>query len=536
MEDKLKQDICDIVSSFTQLPYLFVGTGLSMRYSSAPSWDDLLFNAWSMMNNGGGLRYQKLKQKIEYALKDVIPDIEEDQKKYYINPQLATILQNQFNTMFYEDDDFEKKAFSEDESKLILDNKYDPFKYYISRQVESLTINTEAKDFNEIEILSKNRNKIAGIITTNYDTILEQIFSDFTVLVGQDNMLLSNTNSIFEIFKIHGSIEFPNSMVLTKEDYDYFDKKLKYLSAKLLTLFVEHPIIFIGYGMGDLNILKLLEEISICLNAQQLDKVKNNFIFITRSNDGKEFIRKKEMTFDNKRISMTELVLVDYSSFYNCLDIIESSIPVKLMRKLQDMVCKYVYSVETKNNIIFGNINSPDIEDDKAAIYVGSADTISQIGFDYFTIEDILEDIILDNRPYLINKKLIEKTFRNIRSIAGTTYLPIYKYLRKLEMSNDEIPKKYKVIVDYNNISPNQGELNYVNKEANFKTIEEIENEYPDHMIKQISNIKKYASNISAEELHKFILKHYKKDTYNSNLASFKKLIALYDFKMYSNI
>ena len=27
-----------------------------------------------------------------------------------------------------------------------------------------------------------------------------------------------------------------------------FDKKLKYLSAKLLTIFVEHPIIFIGYG------------------------------------------------------------------------------------------------------------------------------------------------------------------------------------------------------------------------------------------------------------------------------------------------
>lgn len=63
-------------------------------------------------------------------------------------------------------------------------------------------------------------------------------------------------------------------------DYENFDRKLKYLSAKLLTIFVEHPIIFIGYGLGDVNIRKLFKEIAECLTAEQLNKIKDNFIFI----------------------------------------------------------------------------------------------------------------------------------------------------------------------------------------------------------------------------------------------------------------
>ena len=71
--------------------------------------------------------------------------------------------------------------------------------------------------------------------------------------------------------------------------------------------------------------------------------------------------------------------------------------PIKLARKLQDMVCRFVYSTEAQNNILFGDINSPDIDDEKAAVYFGRADTVRQIGFSYFDIDEILEDILFDN-------------------------------------------------------------------------------------------------------------------------------------------
>ncbi|MFM9428253.1 hypothetical protein RCH10_004715 [Variovorax sp. GrIS 2.14] len=65
-----------------------------------------------------------------------------------------------------------------------------------------------------------------------------------------------------ELFKIHGSISDPHSVVLTKEDYDAFERDKKYLSAKLLTYFAEHPLLFIGHSASDPNIRSVLYDMS----------------------------------------------------------------------------------------------------------------------------------------------------------------------------------------------------------------------------------------------------------------------------------
>jgi hypothetical protein len=52
-----------------------------------------------------------------------------------------------------------------------------------------------------------------------------------------------------------------NSLVFTQQDYDEFNKKKKYLSAKLLTYFSEHPLLFIGYSATDPNIRAILSDI-----------------------------------------------------------------------------------------------------------------------------------------------------------------------------------------------------------------------------------------------------------------------------------
>lgn len=51
-------------------------------------------------------------------------------------------------------------------------------------------------------------------------------------------------------------------MVLTREDYDAFNRDKKYLSAKLLTYFAEHPLLFIGYSASDQNIKNILYDMS----------------------------------------------------------------------------------------------------------------------------------------------------------------------------------------------------------------------------------------------------------------------------------
>lgn len=88
---------------------------------------------------------------------------------------------------------------------------------------------------------------ITGIITTNYDGLIEErIFSKYKYqkFIGQEELIFSSITGIGEIYKIHGCYSNPNSIIINEEDYKSFDEKYDYLAAKLLTIFMEHPIFF----------------------------------------------------------------------------------------------------------------------------------------------------------------------------------------------------------------------------------------------------------------------------------------------------
>lgn len=110
----------------------------------------------------------------------------------------------------------------------------------------------------EVESLSKIRPH--AIITTNYDKMLEGIFVGYEPIVGK-GVLKYNINSYGEIFHIHGIADDPLSMVLTVSDYEKWHIESQYFAAKLLAYFVEHPIIILGYGLGDPNIKTILSDI-----------------------------------------------------------------------------------------------------------------------------------------------------------------------------------------------------------------------------------------------------------------------------------
>ena len=82
-----------------------------------------------------------------------------------------------------------------------------------------------------------------GIITTNWDDTAERVLPQFTSYIGQEQLIFSSTYSVGEIYKIHGSYRDPKSLVLTEDDYDDFSKKNPYLAAKLITIFIEHPVV-----------------------------------------------------------------------------------------------------------------------------------------------------------------------------------------------------------------------------------------------------------------------------------------------------
>lgn len=175
-----------------------------------------------------------------------------------------------------------------------------PLKIDIANYLKGIEIESKITNNNQGEISDLRKANIGGIITTNWDMLLESIFPDYKTYIGQDELILENPQWIAEIYKIHGCASKPQSLVLTSSDYKTFNKKSKYLASKLTTMFMEHPVIFLGYSMSDPNIVSILKSLSLCLNTKQISRLKNNLIFVSRPSAKDEVGVHETMIYANK--------------------------------------------------------------------------------------------------------------------------------------------------------------------------------------------------------------------------------------------
>ena len=93
------------------------------------------------------------------------------------------------------------------------------FKLYIADLLKDTSLKKGMLE--EIAELKKARKNIGSIITTNYDKMIEEMFS-FNPLIGND-ILLSNPYG--SVYKIHGCISAPDKIIITEKDYCEFNEK-----------------------------------------------------------------------------------------------------------------------------------------------------------------------------------------------------------------------------------------------------------------------------------------------------------------------
>lgn len=236
---KASDAVRDLLLEFECQPILFVGSGLPQRYFGAPTWRNLL-KLLSDALPAGAQNFDYLRQKF-------------DDDPVQIGSELAL----QYFEWAWRDgkQNFPDELFSSAASK-------DCFIKYAACQIlAELTPNSldEMPDFAK-ELSSLSDIKPHAVITTNYDMFLEIVFDGYAPITGQ-TILRYNTNSFGEIFHIHGDSSSPSTIVLTKADYDEWREKKKYISAKLLTYFAEHPVFIFGYGLGDENVKAIMRDI-----------------------------------------------------------------------------------------------------------------------------------------------------------------------------------------------------------------------------------------------------------------------------------
>lgn len=245
-QDEVCADVAEVLSNAECQPILFVGSGFTKRYASGPNWEQLL---------------------TELAERCPLIDKEFAYYKQAHGGDLKKI-GSAFTELYREwawgkgRDFFPVDYFAAEAPGDIF------IKHMIAEVLKDLgSVNGSygsAELDAEIEAL-KNISAHA-IITTNYDEVIEPLFPDYERIIGQQ-IMRKGYLSIGEIFKIHGCRSVPQSIVINEADYIRFDEDQKYLSAKLLMYFIEHPLIFIGYRAEDPNIKAILRDVDRMVRA-----------------------------------------------------------------------------------------------------------------------------------------------------------------------------------------------------------------------------------------------------------------------------
>lgn len=278
------------------------------------------------------------------------------------------------------------------------------------------------------------REKVSGVITTNYDRMCEVLFPGFVTYVGEGGLLFSEQAYSQEIYKIHGSVEKPESIVLTDADYSEFAHKRKYLAAKLLTLFVEYPVIFLGYSIQDENIKGILGDICECLSADKLERLSRRLIFVQHAPE--TTISEFTMSFGEKALSMTKIATDDFESIYDALLASQRLYSTKPIRELRGNVYRLAEKFDPQSEVVAAGVDSllnSLAPGQKVALQV--AISPQKMGRP-ISREEIFEDVVLDTLH--TDPKLIVEWFLNTYVRQTPNIMPVFKYVRDL---GDEVGK-----------------------------------------------------------------------------------------------
>ncbi|MCD4654772.1 SIR2 family protein [bacterium] len=320
-------------------PMLFVGSGLSRRYIESPSWSDLM--KWLIRNNPSidrpyGYFYQRANQELSAVGSLIVKPYQE------------------FAWQVQDTKRFPDEIYHEEHDPSIF-LKVETASLLSSLLKKNLTDRTSAHPLVE-EIDCFRCIQPHAIITTNYDKVLEVLFPDHKVIVGQEVIRKHDYTCIGEILKIHGCVSDPSTMVLTHEDYDEFMQRKKYLSAKLLTYFAEFPMVLIGYSAADTNIKAILTDIAKMVVTGEDELVPNIWLIgwnrspLPTSNPPSE----KVLNLGNGSTLRVNYVEVpDFKAVAQTLSkpIPLSAVNVRLLRALSANVYQIITSRSAKTDI-----------------------------------------------------------------------------------------------------------------------------------------------------------------------------------------
>lgn len=338
----------DIIKN-NHYPIVFVGSGMSKRYlENSPDWNSLLLEYWDMLNTG-----------IEYYthLHDLSIRINEQTNKnrneidFSVKTEVAAEIENKFNDQFFHGK-ISVKGLSH---KKAYEENISPFRFHLAQRFSNYKLSKNI-DKEEFELFQKVLRKSRIIVTTNYDTLIEDSIRKGNqhpkLYIGNAGFFDDSSMGWSEIYKIHGSVTDPSSIVITKDDYKRYDQNSILVTAKIMSSMVDSPILFLGYSMTDRNVVKMLNDFSKQLPQEALSKSANRILIVDWDKEINTLQESQMTSTENgKNFSYTLIKTDNYKSLFDKLQSIDEGVSPYEVRRFEDIVKKIVVSKGQKQSL-----------------------------------------------------------------------------------------------------------------------------------------------------------------------------------------
>ncbi len=404
----------DIISKFNTTPVLFIGSGMSRRYLSLPDWKGLLEH-FARVIKDDIFTYRAYESNAKVL-----------ECKAGIMPKIAELIQKDFDLKWFTDPMI--RTVNDEALVQIKNNGLSPFKAEIAAFIKRSTI-IDPNYLEEINKLAQISEKsIAGVITTNYDSLLEDELQGFTKYVGQNQLIFSAIQGIAEIYKIHGSVENPDSIVINESDYVKFDGNSAYLAAKLMTIFMEYPIIFMGYSISDVNVQNIIKSIVNCLDKEQIKMLEDRFVFVEYKK-GMIGVEVSPFTImvDNKPLGMRKVMLADFMLLYRAMENKKAKLPVKILRRFKQELYDYTITNMPTTNLRVAALDDNRVNDEELVLAIGKVSDLGLKGLSGIDGNEWYRNIVLDDLEFSADELLEYAYPKVLKQNSGR--LPVNKYL-----------------------------------------------------------------------------------------------------------
>ena len=490
----------------TSSPYLFVGSGFSRRYADLPDWEGLLRHFAAFTD-----------QPYEYYRGLAAGD----------NAKIASLVAEKFYPVWWSDERF---ADSRSLYNGQVTDTSSALKIEVARYFEEASEEFEPPADLKREFQLLQRANVEGIVTTNYDQLLSSAFPDYTVFTGQDELLFADPQGIAEIYMIHGSSKRPQSLVLTSEDYADFRERDAYLAAKLMTFFVEHPIVFLGYGMNDENVVAILRSLLLALRGKNVGRLKDRLLFVQwdPSSDGE--VRTRTVQIDEASIDAHEIVVPDFEEVFQALGVKERALPARVLRQLKSQVYELVKSNDPKERLV--QVSDIDSSHDQIDVVFGVGAKMTLKGLVALSRWELMDDLLEAPDRDLPSEQVITDAFG--KSFGSKWFVPYWKHLRKGMflgsgselLPNERIPQK---VLAFEARDRANLELRVLPAEVPFEDVVAARGEdwvfdHPWEVLDETSD---------ASGMREFLLSHREARGQSMGSTKYAKLSVAYDWLMY---